>query len=103
MQNTLFIQAEIKQEHSENNKTKLTNDSTTNTTVKTDSVTNATMNSNQVSSLMNENISRSNKECSTVEQTLVRKSHKLILEQSFLGQEDKLQQGFVLLSGENRT
>lgn len=48
MQNTLFIQAEIKQEHSENNKTKLTNDSATNTTVKTDSVTNATMNSKQI-------------------------------------------------------
>lgn len=48
MQNTLFIQAEIKQEHSENNKTKPTNDSTINTTVKIDSVTNATMNSNQI-------------------------------------------------------
>lgn len=48
MQNTLFIQAEIKQEHSENNKIKLTNDSTINTPVKTDSVTNATMNYNQI-------------------------------------------------------
>lgn len=48
MQNTLFIEAEIKQEHSENNKIKLTNDSSTNTTVKTDSVTNATMNSKQI-------------------------------------------------------
>lgn len=44
----MFIQAEIKQEHSENNKIKLTNDSSTNTTVKTDSVTNATMNSKQI-------------------------------------------------------
>lgn len=65
MQNTLFIQAEIKQEHSENNKIKLTNDSITNTTVKTDSVTNATMNSNQIFCAEGKN-SRSNKECSTV-------------------------------------
>lgn len=68
MQNTLFIQAEIKQEHSENNKTKLSNDSTTNTTVKTDSVTNATMNSNQIFCAEGK-ISRSNKEGSSVEQT----------------------------------